>query len=152
MFTRWSAGSFISQTGFEYLNKRFFVDNTFPLTKENYYDFKEHNFDYERYEKILDNLIEKTEKLDKLHKLWVHKKRLAFFYFVQGDYGKSAKVAKAGVHLNPTDDYLRAIWHLSNVHIHAMATGRPIVDFLPSNEAAENLMKKMEESKDNIEK
>lgn len=151
IFTRWSTGSFISQTGFEYLNKRFFVNNTFPLTKETYNIFKEHKFDYERYDKLINSLIEKTEMLENLHKIWIHKKRLAFFYFVKGDYEKSASLAKAGVLLNPDDDYVRALWHLANVHRHAETTGRPLVDFLPSKEDVENLMDKMQESKQEVE-
>jgi hypothetical protein len=133
------------------LNKRFFVNNTFPLTKETYNIFKEHKFDYERYDKLINSLIEKTEMLENLHKIWIHKKRLAFFYFVKGDYEKSASLAKAGVLLNPDDDYVRALWHLANVHRHAETTGRPLVDFLPSKEDVENLMDKMQESKQEIE-
>ncbi len=136
--------SFESNLWLTYLGMQFVIKDIFgevyiPTTKEMYTKTNEAKlFNYDKMD-FVDFLYRRAKLIYDKRPYSLFKYEMAFFQIIKGNYNLAYKLAQEAEKLKPGDNSHFNLIHFANVLNAAKKTGRPVEDFLPSEEDLKSL-------------
>ena len=124
----------LTYLGMQFVMKDIFGDVYIPTTKEMYAKTNEAKlFNYDKMD-FVDFLYRRAKLIYDKRPYSLFKYEMAFFQIIKGNYNLAYKLAQEAEKLKPGDNSHFNLIHFANVLNAAKKTGRPVEDFLPSEE------------------
>ena len=125
--------------GLQFVTKDIFKTDTIPDTKEAYNKIDEKKlFNYDKLD-FVDFLYRRAEIANNLRHFSLYGYCMAFFQIVKGNYDKAYNLALEAEKLQPGENAIFYLMHFANVLRAAKNTGKPVTNFLPSEESVKLL-------------
>ena len=135
----YEANHHIVYLGLQFITKDIFKTDIIPDTKEAYNKIDEEKlFNYDKMN-LVDFLYRRAEIANNLRPFSIYVYSMAFFQIVKGNYEKAYNLALEAEKLQPGENSILYLMHFANVLKAAKNTGKPVTDFLPSEESVKLL-------------